>query len=101
LSFGERLSSEIVAAAFERKGMYGAHINACDEAVTDDAFTKATPLHWETYAKLRRIVALAARDSVVMGGFIGANTRRPGHHARARRLGSHRFSWWARRDLRE
>jgi aspartokinase len=29
--------------------------------------------YWETYAKLRRTVALAARDSViVMGGFIGA-----------------------------
>jgi aspartate kinase len=76
LSFGERLSSEIVAAAFERKGTYVTHINACDEVVTDDAFTKATPLHWEAYAKLRRNGALAARNSVVvMGGFIGANTR--------------------------
>jgi aspartate kinase len=73
LSFGERLSSELVAAAFERKGMRTTHVNACDVIVTDDSFTHATPLYWETYAKLRRIVAIGARDRVVvMGGFIGA-----------------------------
>jgi aspartate kinase len=49
------------------------HIDACEVIVTDDSFTHATPLYWETYAKLRRTVAIAARDSVVvLGGFIGA-----------------------------
>jgi len=73
LSFGERLSSELVAGAFERKGMRTTHVDACDVIVTDDSFTRASPLCWETYAKLRRTVAFAARDSVVvMGGFIGA-----------------------------
>jgi aspartate kinase len=73
LSFGERLSSELVAAAFERKGTPTTYVNACDVIVTDDSFTQAAPLYWETYAKLRRSVAIAARDSVVViGGFIGA-----------------------------
>jgi aspartate kinase len=75
LSYGERLSSEIVAAAFGRLGMKTAHINACDVIVTDNQFTRATPLYWETYAKLRRTAAITARESVVvMGGFIGATT---------------------------
>jgi aspartate kinase len=73
LSYGERLSSEIMAAALEQTGIKTRHVAASDLIVTDDQFTHATPLYWETYAKLRRTVALYARDSVVvMGGFIGA-----------------------------
>ncbi len=73
LSFGERLSSEIVAAAFAHAGMKVAHVNACEVIVTDDQFGSAAPLLWETYAKLRRTVAIDARESViVLGGFIGA-----------------------------
>jgi aspartate kinase len=75
LSFGERLSSEIVAAAFAHAGMKVEHVNACDNIVTDDAFGSATPLLWETYAKLRRSVAISALESVVViGGFIGATS---------------------------
>jgi aspartate kinase len=75
LSFGERLSSEIVAAAFAHAGMKVAHANASDVIVTDDAFGNAAPLLWETYAKLRRTVAIDARKSViVLGGFIGATS---------------------------
>jgi len=73
LSYGERLSSEVVAAAFERSGIRTTHVLACEVIVTDDAFTRAAPLYWETYARLRRTVAMFARESVVvMGGFIGA-----------------------------
>lgn len=73
LSYGERLSSEIMAAALEQVGMKVRHVNSCDVIITDDQFTQAAPLYWETYAQLRRTVALYARDSiVVMGGFIGA-----------------------------
>jgi aspartate kinase len=76
LSFGERLSSEIVAAALQhRRGIPTTHVHAPDVIVTDDRFTHAAPLLWETYAKLRRTVAMAAQSSVVvMGGFIGATT---------------------------
>jgi aspartate kinase len=74
LSFGERLSSEIVAAALQHNGgIPVSHVHAPDVIVTDNRFTCAKPLLWETYAKLRRTVAIAARETVVvMGGFIGA-----------------------------
>jgi aspartate kinase len=73
LSYGERLSSEIMAAALEQAGIKIRHVAATEVVVTDDQFTHAAPLYWETYAQLRRTVALYARDSVVvMGGFVGA-----------------------------
>jgi aspartate kinase len=73
LSFGERLSSEIFAAALRHSGTAATHLHAPDVIVTENQFTCAQPLLWETYAKLRRTVAIAARESViVMGGFIGA-----------------------------
>jgi aspartate kinase len=73
LSYGERLSSEIVAAAFQHAGIPARHFDSREAIVTDANFTSATPLYWETYAKLRRTVTLVAREhTVVMGGFIGA-----------------------------
>ena len=76
LSFGERLSSEMVAAAIEHAGIPAAHVHAPDVIVTNEEFGHAAPLLWETYAKLRRTVAIAARDRVVvMGGFIGATVK--------------------------
>jgi aspartate kinase len=73
LGIGECLSSEIVAAALDHAGIRTRHVDSREVIVTDDQFTRATPLCWETYAKLRRTVAAWAREQVVvMGGFIGA-----------------------------
>ncbi len=73
LSYGERLASEIMAAALEQAGVRARHVNACEVIITDNQFTEAAPLYWETYAQVRRTVALYAREAVVvMGGFIGA-----------------------------
>jgi aspartate kinase len=73
LSYGERLSSEIVTAALHRAGRPSAHLDARQLILTDDRHTHATPLYWETYAKMRRIIPRLAIDrTVVMGGFIGA-----------------------------
>lgn len=73
LSYGERLSSEIVAAAFHRLGIKAAHLDARQFILTDIQFTHAEPLYWETYAKLRRTLPYLGEDTVaVMGGFIGA-----------------------------
>ncbi len=73
LSYGERISSEIVAAAFHRLGIRTAHLDARKLILTDNQFTHATPLYWETYAKLRRTIPYLAEGTVgVMGGFIGA-----------------------------
>ena len=73
LSFGERISSLIVAEAFRHLGIHAAQVDARKVIVTGNEFTHAKPLLWDTYARLRRTVALIARDRVVvMGGFIGA-----------------------------
>ena len=73
LSYGERLSSQIVAAGLEHAGIKAQHVDSGEVILTDDQFTCATPLYLETYAQLRRSVALVARHrTVVMGGFIGA-----------------------------
>jgi len=73
LSYGERLSSEIVSAAFNRAGIKTAHLDARQLILTDNQFTHAAPLYWETYAKLRRTLPYLSEDTVaVLGGFIGA-----------------------------
>jgi aspartate kinase len=73
LSYGERLSSLIVAESFRQSGINAAQVDARKLIITGDQFTEAEPLQWECYARLRRSVALVARDRVVvMGGFIGS-----------------------------
>lgn len=63
-SFGERLSSLIVAKALD-----AVHADSREYIVTDDRHTQAVPLFEKTYAKLK---SLPRGKVVVMGGFIGA-----------------------------
>jgi aspartate kinase len=72
-SFGERMSSEIVAAALESSGIPSVHLDARQVILTDGRHTQAAPLYWESYAKLRRVMPyLSDGRVVVMGGFIGS-----------------------------
>lgn len=72
-SYGERLSSGIVALAFEYLGLPSVHVDSRDVMVTDDRYTQATPLLPQTYARIEATIPpLAAERVVVMGGFIGA-----------------------------
>ncbi len=72
-SFGERLSSRIVARAFEKSGMRAVHVDARQVIVTDDRHTQAAPLYVETAERLSAVVAPLVSDHVVvMGGFVGA-----------------------------
>lgn len=72
-SFGERMSSEVVAAALESSGVASVHLDARQVILTDNRHTHATPLYWETYAKLRRVIPnLSEGRVVVMGGFMGS-----------------------------
>jgi aspartate kinase len=72
-SYGERISSAIVAAHFEKSGIPSVHLDSREVIVTDRRHTHAAPLFGLTNAKLReRIPALARDRVVVMGGFIGA-----------------------------
>jgi len=72
-SYGERLSSYIVALAFRHFGIPAVHIDSRHLIITDRRHTQAAPLYQETYFKLAEFVIPAAEHSVVvMGGFIAA-----------------------------
>ena len=74
-SFGEVLSSKLVAAALSAHEIQSTLVDSRDCIVTDGNFTRAAPMFEETNAKLREVVQpLINRGQVpVMGGFIGAN----------------------------
>src|SRR5258707_12367019 len=74
LSFGERLSSKIIAEAFEEQGLQGAHVDARSCIVTDASYGKAVPQEAAIEAKLAAKVLplINAGKTPVLGGFIGA-----------------------------
>jgi aspartate kinase len=73
-SYGERLSSRIVALAFRQYGIESAHVDSRCLIVTDLRHTQAAPLLCQTYSRLSAVLPELARDKVVvMGGFIGAS----------------------------
>src|SRR6185437_13288553 len=76
VSFGERLSSRMVAAAFEQRGLQGAHVDARTCIVTDGHYGKEVPQESAIEAKLAELVLplIEAGQTPVMGGFIGATT---------------------------
>jgi aspartate kinase len=76
LSFGERLSSKIIAEAFEEQGLQGAHVDARSCIVTDASYGKAVPQEAAIEAKLAAIVLplIEAGKTPILGGFIGATT---------------------------
>ena len=74
-SFGEVLSSKIVAAAFVARGLPGAHVDSRQCLLTDSSYTRAVPQFDETNERLRKRVKplLDSGKVPVMGGFIGSN----------------------------
>jgi aspartate kinase len=74
VSFGERVSSRMVAAAFVQSGMQSVHVDARSCIVTDDHFGKAVPQEAAIERKLTEVVLpmVEAGQTPVMGGFIGA-----------------------------
>ncbi|HEX8924978.1 MAG TPA: lysine-sensitive aspartokinase 3, partial [Terriglobales bacterium] len=77
LSFGELLSSVLVADAFRALGMPAVHVDSRDCVVTDESFTHAVPDMDRTAAATRRVMtpSLDAGCVPVMGGFIARSTR--------------------------
>jgi aspartate kinase len=75
VSFGERLSSRMVAEAFEERGLESAHVDARSCIVTDSTYGKAVPQESAIEAKLAEIVLplIVTGKTTVMGGFIGTN----------------------------
>jgi aspartate kinase len=74
LSFGERVNSNIVAAAFVALGLKAAHVDSRECIVTDNQFTRAIPQFDATNDRLAmKVRPLLSKGMVpVMGGFIGA-----------------------------
>jgi aspartate kinase len=68
-SYGERLSSLIVADVFVDWGMNARHLDSRSVIVTDRRHTQAAPLFEQTNAKLARV---AWGGVTVMGGFIAS-----------------------------
>ncbi len=75
VSFGERLSSRMVAEAFDEAGLQGVHVDARTCIVTDSHYGKAAPDEAAIARKLTELVLplIEAGKTPVMGGFIGAN----------------------------
>jgi len=73
-SYGERLSSHIVARAFRHFGMDAVHLDSRSVVITDDRFTQAAPLAGAAYPKVAAALPplLESGKVVVMGGFIGS-----------------------------
>ncbi len=76
VSFGERLSSRMIAEAFDQYGLQGAHVDARTCIVTDATYGKAVPKEDAIEAKLAAIVLplVEAGKTPVLGGFIGATS---------------------------
>lgn len=73
LSYGERLSSAIVAEAFYANGLHVICIDSRSVMKTDDSHGAAQLMTEETAAALARHVAPLVQDTVVvMGGFIAS-----------------------------
>lgn len=56
VSFGERMSSRIVAEAFDQHGLNGAHVDARTCVITDSNYGKAAPIESEIEKKLTELV---------------------------------------------
>jgi aspartate kinase len=73
VSFGERLSSQIMTMVLRRAGVEAHHLDARRLIVTDQRHMRAIPLMAETHLRIAEAVRLLPAQSVpVMGGYIGA-----------------------------
>jgi aspartate kinase len=75
VSYGERLSSRIVAAGFRELGVNSAHVDAREVVITDSQFQKAVPKPAliEKRAAEKLLPLIKQGQVPVMGGFIAAN----------------------------
>ena len=70
---GELLSSRIVAAAMEQRGLPAVWVDARDAIVTDETYTRAVPLAEETAQASAALLQpiIEAGKIPILGGFIG------------------------------
>ena len=75
VSYGERVSSRMIAAAFSERGMDATHVDARNVVLTDSQFQKAVPIDAAIEKRANeKIRPLLDEGKVpVMGGFIASN----------------------------
>lgn len=73
-SVGEKMSSLMCVAAFQRQGIPAVHVDACEIMITDSTFTRAEPQPEAIADACRASVIPLVREGKVpvMGGFIGS-----------------------------
>jgi aspartate kinase len=73
-SYGERLSSRLIAMVFTAFGIDAAHVDARCVVITDSRHKAAAPLYSQTYSRAKeKILPLISQNKVpVLGGFIGS-----------------------------
>ncbi|MFZ0821663.1 MAG: hypothetical protein WAM91_16480, partial [Candidatus Acidiferrales bacterium] len=75
-SFGERISSAVIAVALRAVGIPSAHFDSRKLIVTDDRFTQASPLYPQTFLRLESAMSSLGNGAVpVLGGFIAATEK--------------------------
>ncbi len=74
VSYGERLSSRIVAAVLESSGVKSTAYDAGEFIITDDDYQQASPIWNETWARVENKLVPALHEGIVpvITGFIGA-----------------------------
>jgi aspartate kinase len=74
VSFGERLSSRMIAEAFDQHGLHGAHVDARSCIITDATYGRAVPQESVIEERLAAIVLplIEAGKTPIIGGFIGS-----------------------------
>ena len=77
VSFGEILSSTLLAAVLNQRGIEARQVDARRCIITDEEHTSAAPLMAETFAHSQNELRPLVESGVipVLGGFIGATTR--------------------------
>jgi len=75
VSYGERLSSRMIAAAFCERGIDAVHVDAREIILTDSQFQKAIPLDAAIEKRANEKVRPLVNEGKVpvMGGFVGSN----------------------------
>jgi aspartate kinase len=75
VSYGERISSRVIAAAFAERSINAVHVDARDVMITDSLFQKATPIDALIEKRCaERLRPLLNEGKVpVLGGFIASN----------------------------
>jgi aspartate kinase len=73
-SHGEKMSSIMCVAAFQRQGLPAVHVDACEVMITDSMFSRAEPQPESIAEACRASVVPLVRDGriPVLGGFIGS-----------------------------